>query len=503
MFETVAEYSLIVIVILYLLSMVIIFLYAATQFQLIWAYFIQRDRSEKELSEVKPDDLLSLPFVTVQLPVYNEKFVIERLIDQVCRMNYPADKLEVQVLDDSDDETSDLAAGRIAWWQTQGIAIYHVRRPERSGFKAGALQYGLQMAKGEYLAIFDADFLPENDFLLRMLPSFRKEEVGAVQARWSHLNRDSNLLTGLQAMALDYHFSIEQQGRSALGVYINFNGTAGIWRKKCIEDSGGWRADTLTEDLDLSYRAQLRGWIIRYKENISTAAELPPYVSALKSQYYRWNKGGAEVALKVLPSIWRAKIPFRIKWHSTWHLMNSSVFIAVATMLILSVPVILSHDSFEWIPGLLQYSSIFILPSIILMSGYFISFKKYATRPVWQFIIFFPVFMAFYMGFSWHNGKAVWEGWSGIRTPFIRTPKAGEGSSFFSLSEMKPYFQSGSNLPELLLSVYFFKGALMGLLTGIWYMVPFHLLLCAGFSYLFFAELIYSKKQFLSLDDNL
>jgi cellulose synthase/poly-beta-1,6-N-acetylglucosamine synthase-like glycosyltransferase len=274
-----------IVVVLYVLAILFVLFHSLFDAHLIYHYL----RSHRKLNKAVYQHEI-LPFVTVQLPVYNEMNVVERLLDAVAAIDYPADKFEIQVLDDSTDETSVLMAQKIAVLQQRNIAVTHIQRQNREGFKAGALKHGLTMAKGEYIAVFDADFLPSSDFLKQTIPFFADPCIGMVQTKWGHINKDTSLLAKLQAIALDGHFSVEQQGRNAGGFFINFNGTAGVWRKQTILDAGNWQADTLTEDLDLSYRAQMKGWQFKYLEDVVTPAELPPLVSALKSQQFRWTK---------------------------------------------------------------------------------------------------------------------------------------------------------------------------------------------------------------------
>ena len=320
---------------IYLLTMLLLFLYSMGQLHLTLAYLKARKKEQVEIPEIN-----SYPFVTVQLPVYNEKYVVERLIDTVYQLDYPKDLLEIQVLDDSTDETVELIANKVAHHRKNGILIEHVQRADRSGFKAGALAYGLTQAKGEYVAIFDADFVPSKDFLLKTIPHFENKEIGVVQTRWGHLNRNYSLFTKIQAFALNAHFSVEQTGRNYSNSFINFNGTAGVWRKACIEDAGGWSADTLTEDLDLSYRAQMKGWKFKFLEEVETLAELPILMPAIKSQQYRWNKGAAETAVKNLKKVWKGSFPFKTKIHATFHLLNSSIFVLLLFGGIFSLPVL-------------------------------------------------------------------------------------------------------------------------------------------------------------------
>jgi cellulose synthase/poly-beta-1,6-N-acetylglucosamine synthase-like glycosyltransferase len=288
---------------IYVLLLAFIFAYSLVQLNLLLKYLSSRKRRQNLDAEIMPADQSLWPLVTVQLPVYNELYVVERLIDSAVALNYPKEKLEIQVLDDSTDESFELAANKVQHYQLLGFNIKHIKRSERTGYKAGALAYGLEIAEGEFCAIFDADFVPDPDFLIKTLPHFANKEVGMVQSRWEHLNREYSLLTRLQAFALDAHFTVEQGGRNAGNHFINFNGTAGIWRVKAINDSGGWSADTLTEDLDLSYRAQLKGWKFIFLESLGSPAELPAAMNALKTQQYRWNKGAAECARKNLGKV--------------------------------------------------------------------------------------------------------------------------------------------------------------------------------------------------------
>lgn len=262
-----------------------------------------------------------LPRVTVQLPVYNEANVIERAIDAACGLEYPRERLEVQVLDDSDDETVALAAERVRSWRRRGVDVQHVRRGERTGFKAGALALGARRARGDFFLVLDADFVPPSDLVRRLLPPFRDERVGAVQAAWGHLNEDESWLTRGQALMLDAHFTVEHETRYRCGLFFNFNGTAGMWRRRCLEDAGGWRADTLTEDLDLSYRAQLRGWRLAYLDEVRVPAELPSRVEALEVQQQRWAQGGIQTARKLLPAVWRSPARPSVKIEATAHLL--------------------------------------------------------------------------------------------------------------------------------------------------------------------------------------
>jgi cellulose synthase/poly-beta-1,6-N-acetylglucosamine synthase-like glycosyltransferase len=326
--------------------LLLILFYSLAQLNLLINY-LKSEKGKKILPELNISDPEKVSYVTIQLPIYNEMYVMERLLENIAKINYPKKKLEIQVLDDSTDESVETTAQQIKKLQKSGLDIQHIRRENRTGFKAGALKEGLKSAKGEFIAIFDADFLPKEDWLLQTLPYFENKKIGVVQTRWGHINRDYSLLTSMQAFAIDVHFTIEQVGRNSKNHFINFNGTAGIWRKETILDAGNWDGDTLTEDLDLSYRAQLKNWEFKYLVDVETPAEVPAVISAARSQQFRWNKGGAQnfqkFSWKVLTS---PNISLKTKIHSILHLLNSSLFINVLIASFLSIPVLYIKNYF-------------------------------------------------------------------------------------------------------------------------------------------------------------
>lgn len=472
------------IIVLYCLALLIICLFSLGQFNLTWHY-LKSKKNEAESSE----ELQSFPFVTVQLPLYNERYVVERLIDAVCQLNYPKDKLEIQVLDDSNDETLEIVNRKVGFYQAEGIDIKHVRRPERVGFKAGALEYGMNQAKGEFLAIFDADFVPPADFLLKTLPKFNQPKVGMVQTKWSHLNSDYGALTKIQAFWLDAHFTVEQKGRESAGSFINFNGTAGVWRKECIQKAGGWQHDTLTEDLDLSYRAQLLGWKFIYREEIESPAELPVVIPAVKSQQYRWNKGAAETARKTLGKVLTSNIGWKHKVRATLHLLNSSVFLLLLIAAVLSIPMLYIKENNPDLKLIFNLGSIFIIGFIAMGFFYWVAAK--ASQPEQTFKYFlknFPMFLAFSMGMALHNSIAVMEGYLGIKTPFVRTPKfnvKAKGDSLKGNQYLKSVLTPVTFF-EGLLSIYFVYGIVSGFQLEDYGLMLFHLMLAIGFAYVFF-----------------
>lgn len=477
---------------IYILCLLCILIYSLVQSHLTFLYL----KSKRQKIEV-PSLPKELPRVTIQLPIYNELYVVERLLRKVAEMDYPTDLLEIQVLDDSTDETVELTANLVAEIAKLGIDMKHVRRPERVGFKAGALEYGMKEAKGEFIAIFDADFLPEKDFLMKTLPYFENAEIGLVQTKWEHLNKDYNVLTRLLGMALDAHFTIEQKGRNSNGDFMNFNGTAGVWRRECIETSGGWSADTLTEDLDLSYRAQLMGWKMKYVEEFTSPAEIPAFLQAVRSQQYRWNKGGAEVARKNLRTIIKSDLAFHVKLHAGFHLLNTGIFICVFLAAVVSVPLLYFISEGDILQQALTISGVFFLGFILLSSFFWVSMRQRNTNAfttTLNFIVFFPVFLSLSMGLSLFNSIAVMEGYLGIRSPFIRTPKFNIVGKEARTSDNQ-YIRS--RIPviaifEGLLAVYFGLAIWFACAHGLYPFVPYHALLALGFGGIFFYSIKHS-----------
>ncbi len=465
-----------------------LFLYSLAQLHLLLLFW----KSKKNAFLLPPlaiDDIENVPSVTVQLPIYNEKYVIARLIKAVVALDYPKQRLEVQVLDDSTDETFEIVAKLVAQYKAEGFLIAHICRSERTGFKAGALKYGLSIAKGDFTAIFDADFVPPADFLRKTMPHFQNPKIGLVQTRWTHLNKEYSLLTRLQAFALDAHFNIEQGGRNYGKHFINFNGTAGVWRNECIIEAGNWQADTLTEDLDLSYRAQLKGWQFQYLNQVGTPAELPVEMNAMKSQQFRWTKGAAECTRKNLGKVLLApNLPIFTKLHGLFHLMNSFVFISILMISLLSVPILWVKHSFASYAFLFQLASVFLLSFGILGFFYWSSenqIRQRTWRDVPQFLLDFVLFLSLSMGMSLHNALAVFEGYIGKKSPFVRTPKFNvqakqdrwQGNTYFKS------MLSGLTLVEAILAVYYLGGVFLAFYFGDFGLLPFHSMLAFGFGY--------------------
>lgn len=487
-----------IIITIYTIALLIIFAYSLSQLNLLFNY-LRAQRKKDKAPKFDLSDPEQVPFVTIQLPVYNELYVMERLLDNIALLEYPSDKLEIQVLDDSTDESLQSTKEHILRLSKKGLDIKHVTRTDRSGFKAGALKEGLVDAKGEFIAIFDADFLPEPNWLKRTVPYFMDRNIGVVQTRWGHINRDYSLLTKVQAFALDAHFTLEQVGRNSKGHFINFNGTAGIWRKQCILDAGNWEGDTLTEDLDLSYRAQLKNWKFKYLEDVETPAELPVVISAARSQQFRWNKGGAENFQKMAGKVVKSKtMSPKNKMHGILHLLNSTMFLNVLIVALLSIPMLYIKNEYAHLKPYFYVMSFFVASTIIFFICYWYMFKNIYGGGFKQFVLYIGMFFTFFsiaMGFSLHNSIAVLEGHIGKRSDFIRTPK-------FNINTLKDSWKGNKYLKknisinvifEGLLMLYFgfgmYSAFIVGDQGGDFGLFPFHLMLFIGFGFVFFKSL--------------
>ncbi|APY01331.1 cellulose synthase family protein [Lacinutrix venerupis] len=473
-------------------------MYALAQLNLLFNYISAQKKKVKTpyLDFNNPEQV---PYVTIQLPVFNEQYVMERLLKNIALIDYPKNKLEIQVLDDSTDETVASTAIRIQMLKDQGLDIVHICRTNREGFKAGALKEGLKVAKGEFIAIFDADFLPKKDWLKKTIPHFIDRNIGVVQTRWGHINRNYSTLTKIQAFALDAHFTLEQVGRNSKGHFINFNGTAGVWRRQCIIDAGNWEGDTLTEDLDLSYRAQLKNWKFEYLEDVVTPAELPVVISAARSQQFRWNKGGAENFRKMMTRVLKSKnISPKTKLHGLLHLLNSTMFLNVLVVGILSIPMLYIKNEYAHLKPYFYVMSFFVLSTIIFFVCYWFMYKKSYGGGLKNFIRYIGMFFTFFsiaMGFSLHNSIAVLEGHFGKRSEFVRTPK-------FNISSIKDSWKGNKYLKKNISTNVIFEGLLMlyfafgmysafivGDQGGDFGLFPFHLMLFLGFGFVFFKSL--------------
>jgi len=480
---------------LYVVALIYIMVFCLMQFHLLYHYRKNAEVSSEDFEDTKDEDL---PFVTIQLPIYNELYVVERLVDNIAKFDYPKDKYEIHILDDSTDETVQIALAKVEEYKAKGFNIEHITRSNRVGYKAGALKEGTKFAKGKFLAIFDADFLPNPDFLRQTIPHFADEKVGVVQTRWEHINEDYSLITRLQAFQLNVHFTVEQMGRYNADYLLQFNGTAGIWRRECITDAGGWEADTLTEDLDLSYRAQFKGWKITFLEDITSPAELPAEMNGLKSQQHRWMKGGAETAVKLLPTVWKSNISLGQKIHATSHLLSSSIFLFVFFIGVSSVPLVFMLKGFDF-----DYLGFFLISLLTIIVVYY----NANVRKAWKdgltvnnflkFIFLFPVFLALSMGLSFHNSIAVIQGLRGKKSPFVRTPKFDIKGLTDSFAKDKYHYKDINKVTifEGLLAIYFMMAIIGAIVVGNTSFIIFHTLLAFGYSTIFFFSIKHSKTK--------
>lgn len=487
-----------IIIVIYTIALLLIFMYALAQLNLLFNYLSsKKSNNSGELYDLSNPN--ETPYVTIQLPVYNEMYVMQRLLSNIAKIDYPKHKLEIQVLDDSTDETVESTKAHIKKLQATGLDIQHITRTNRVGFKAGALKEGLKTAKGEFIAIFDSDFLPQKDWLKRTIPHFKNQNIGVVQTRWGHLNRNYSVLTKIQAFALDAHFTLEQVGRNSKGHFINFNGTAGVWRKQCIIDAGNWEGDTLTEDLDLSYRAQLKNWKFKYLEDVETPAELPVVISAARSQQFRWNKGGAENFRKMMWKVLKNKnISAKTKVHGLLHLLNSTMFLNILIVAVLSIPMLYIKNEYEHLKAYFLVMSFFVISTLIFFICYWMMYRKMYGGGIKNFTNYIGMFFVFFsiaMGFSLHNSIAVLEGHLGKKSEFIRTPK-------FNVNTLKDNWKKNKYLKKTVSIHVIFEGLLMlyfafgmysafvvGNQGGDFGLFPFHLMLFFGFGYVFFKSL--------------
>ena len=444
------------------------------------ALLIRTSVGTREVALGEPADW---PMVTVQLPIFNELYVVRRLLDAVAALDYPSDRLEIQVLDDSSDGTADAVAERVAQLAGAGLAVEHLRRSDRVGFKAGALEAGLRVARGNLICVFDADFAPAPDFLRRAVPYLSDPQVGMVQARWSHLNRGRSLLTRIQAIFLDAHFAIEHAARNRAGRYFNFNGTAGVWRRAAIEEAGGWQHDTLTEDLDLSYRAQLAGWRFVYLNDLEAPAELPESVGAFKSQQRRWTRGAVQTARKLLPRIWRAPVPLSTKLEATFHLTSNLAYVLMVVLALLVFPAMVLRDQAigTWVIWVEIPVLLFGTGSICV---YFAMAQRAVGRSWLGAALRLPALMALGAGLALNNTVAAVRGLAGPAGEFVRTPKMAS-SATAETGPVERYVAPLGWLPwvELALAAYFLTVGVMAVQGGMWLGLPVLVLFFGGYSY--------------------
>jgi cellulose synthase/poly-beta-1,6-N-acetylglucosamine synthase-like glycosyltransferase len=478
---------------LYFVTLVILAILGTHRYIMVWLYFRNRDR--RALPSPLPE---RLPKVTVQLPIYNEMYVLDRLLDSVCAIRYPRELLEIQVLDDSTDETAGLARRAVERYRAQGIDIHYLHRDDRTGFKAGALDAGLAVATGEFVLIFDADFVAPPDILEKTIGQFQEPLVGMVQVRWGHINRDYSLLTQVQSVLLDGHFILEHGGRSRTGRFFNFNGTAGIWRRAVIQDAGGWQHDTLTEDLDLSYRAQMRGWRFVYLQDVVSPAEVPVEMNAFKSQQHRWAKGSVQTCKKLLPRVLASKLPWHIKLESAFHLTANFAYPLMVLLSILMFPAMVIRYNMGWYEMIIVDVPLFLGATCSVCSFYFFSQKEIFPDTWKSRVKYLPAVLSVGIGLSVNNALAVMEGLFGRKSVFIRTPKYHVESAGDEWKH-KRYRGGLSFVPfvELVLGLYFTAMAVYAAAYGIYGTLPFILIFQAGFLYTACLSLFQDVARFM------
>jgi len=462
----------------YFFVLIILAIYGWHRYYLVYLYMRNRGKEPRAAGP-----LASLPPVTIQLPLYNEMYVADRLIAAVCAIDYPRELLEIQVLDDSTDETRGIADLAVRRFAEQGIDIKYYHRANRTGFKAGALEAGLKTARGEFIAIFDADFIPTHDFLARTMPHFADSKVAMVQARWGHINQDYSLLTKIQAILLDGHFVLEHGGRNRSGRFFNFNGTAGVWRRTAIDDAGGWQHDTLTEDLDLSYRAQLRGWRFVFLSDLIAPAEVPVEMNAFKLQQHRWAKGSIQTCRKLLPQLLRANIPLGVKAEAFFHLTANFNYPFMCMLSVLMFPAMVIRYNMGWYEMLLIDVPLFFAATFSVCNFYMVC-QREIHRDWRARIKYLPFLMSIGIGLSINNTRAVFEALFNKQSDFNRTPKyriEADGDEWVG----KKYRQSVAVQPmiELALGLYFTATVFYALANQIYGTVPFLVLFQIGFLY--------------------
>jgi cellulose synthase/poly-beta-1,6-N-acetylglucosamine synthase-like glycosyltransferase len=465
----------------YFAVMILLSVYGVHRYTMVYMYY----KHQKNYNPNPPKHFEELPRVTVQLPIFNEQFVIDRLIEAVCAMEYPREKLEIQVLDDSTDETQAVAAGIVARYAALGNPIVYIHRTNRHGYKAGALDAGLKVTNGEFIAIFDADFVPPKDWLMKVIHHFAQPEIGMVQTRWTHLNRDYNTLTRIEAILLDAHFVLEQGSRCRSGEFFNFNGTAGMWRVKAIADGGGWQHDTLTEDTDLSYRSQMAGWKFKYLPDVECPAELPIEMTAFKTQQARWAKGLIQTSIKILPLVFKSdKITRRNKWEAVQHLTANLSYPLMIIMTAFLMPAMIVRFYQGWFQMILIDFPLFTASTFSIAVFYLVSQRILFPKNWLKTFLYLPFLMALGIGLTVTNSKAVMEALFGIKSAFVRTPKyrvAKKGEK----SQSAKYRKRLVLAPwiELIIGAYFFGAIVYTFMNNNYFTAPFLILFVIGYWY--------------------
>jgi cellulose synthase/poly-beta-1,6-N-acetylglucosamine synthase-like glycosyltransferase len=480
----------------YFVVLILLASYGVHRYILVYLYYKHR----KKRTTDPPGHFSDLPRVTVQLPIFNERFVVERLLDAICRMNYPPDKLDIQVLDDSTDETQAVARRLVEQYAARGCPISYHHRSNREGYKAGALAKGMRTSKGEFIAIFDADFVPSEDFLLRTIHHFSDPKIGMVQTRWTHINRHYSFLTEVEAILLDGHFVLEHSGRACSGVFFNFNGTAGVWRRSAIEQAGGWQHDTLTEDTDLSYRAQLKGWRFVYLQDVECPAELPVEMTAFKTQQARWAKGLIQTGKKILPQVLKSDQPFHVKFEAWYHMTANISYPLMIVLSVLLLPAMIIRFYQGWFQMLYIDLPLFMASTFSISSFYLVSQRELFPRRWPRAILYLPFLMALGIGLTITNTIAVLEALVGKQTAFARTPKYHVESKKDKVRASK-YRRRLGWVPwvELLIGSYFALTVYYALENENYITVPFLILFVVGYWYTGLMSLLQGRFSGLTL----
>ncbi|MBV9181445.1 MAG: glycosyltransferase family 2 protein [Acidobacteria bacterium] len=480
----------------YFTVLILLASYGLHRYRLVYLYYKKKtNRSGDPVEKFR-----ELPRVTVQLPIFNERYVVDRLLEAVSRLDYPREKLDIQVLDDSTDETALVARSLVAQYAAQGHPIRYIHRSNRAGFKAGALQAGLSSAQGDFVAIFDADFVPPSDFLLRTIHHFTDPKVGMVQTRWTHLNRNYSFLTEVEAILLDGHFVLEHSGRARSQVFFNFNGTAGVWRRQAIEQAGGWQHDTLTEDTDLSYRAQLKGWKFIYRQDIECPAELPVEMTAFKTQQARWAKGLIQTGKKILPRVLKSDQPFRVKLEAWYHLSANLSYPLMVILSVLLLPAMVIRFYQGWFQMLYIDIPLFLASTFSISSFYMVSQRELFPRSWPRAIVYLPFLMALGIGLTVTNSIAVLEALIGKQTAFARTPKY-RVESKKDVIRGTQYRKRLGWVPwiELLIGSYFGLTVYYAFENENYFTVPFLVLFVVGYWYTGLMSLLQGRLSGLAL----
>ncbi len=487
----------------YFVVMIILAFYGIHRYQLVWLYYRNKKNAAKEPPQHFPEG--QLPFVTIQLPIFNEQFVIDRLIDACCRLDYPRDRFEIQVLDDSTDETTTVARQIVDRYAAgfPGMPpqpIHYLHRTNRHGYKAGALEEGLRTARGEFVAIFDADFVPPPEWVMQVIHHFAEPEIGMVQTRWTHLNRNYSFLTQVEAILLDGHFILEHGGRSRAGVFFNFNGTAGMWRTKVIGEAGGWQHDTLTEDTDLSYRAQLKGWKFKYLQDVECPAELPIEMTAFKTQQARWAKGLIQTSKKILPRVFASDAPFHTKLEAWYHLTANISYPLMIVLSTLLMPAMIIRSWQGWLQMMLIDFPLFMASTMSISSFYLVSQKELFPKTWYKTFLYLPFLMSLGVGLTITNAKAVLEALLGHQTAFARTPKY-RVQKKGEKSQAKIYRKRLGIVPwiELIIGCYFTFTVYYAVTTKNYLTIPFLLLFVLGYWYTGLLSLLQGRFERFSV----